>query len=104
MHGVRVIDKQPGISSAKALNALKAELPRKTKVGHAGTLDPFATGVLIALVGDATRLSSLAMDLSKEYVARVRFGWQTDTLDPEGEVTAECDPGPEREPEHERQR
>jgi tRNA pseudouridine55 synthase len=97
MHGVRMIDKQPGISSAKALNALKAELPRKTKVGHAGTLDPFATGVLIALVGDATRLSSLAMDLSKEYVARVRFGWQTDTLDPEGEVTAECDPGPERE-------
>lgn len=97
MHGVRVIDKRPGISSAKALNALKAELPRKTKVGHAGTLDPFATGVLIALVGDATRLSSLAMALPKEYVARVRFGWQTDTLDPEGEIVAECDPGEERE-------
>jgi len=97
MHGLRIIDKGPGISSAKALNALKAELPRKTKVGHAGTLDPFATGVLIALVGDATRLSSLAMALPKEYVARVRFGWQTDTLDPDGEVVAECDPGPERD-------
>ncbi|MHC4940802.1 MAG: tRNA pseudouridine(55) synthase TruB [Planctomycetota bacterium] len=94
---LRVIDKPAGISSAKALDALKAELPRKTKVGHAGTLDPFATGVLLALVGDTTRLSDLAMGLPKEYEARVRFGWQTDTLDPEGEVVAECDPGPERE-------
>ena len=74
-HGVLVLDKEPGVSSAQALRAIKQEYGRKTKVGHAGTLDPFATGVLLALIGDATRLSSLAMALPKEYVARVRFGW-----------------------------
>jgi len=91
--GVLVIDKAAGISSAKALYAVKERFGRKTRVGHAGTLDPFATGVLLALVGDATRLSNLAMALEKEYVATVRFGWRTDTLDPDGEVVAECDPG-----------
>ncbi|MHC4954938.1 MAG: tRNA pseudouridine(55) synthase TruB [Planctomycetota bacterium] len=91
--GVLVLDKAAGISSAKALNAVKQRFGRKTKVGHAGTLDPFATGVLLALVGDATRLSALAMALDKEYRATVRFGWRTDTLDPDGEVVAELDPG-----------
>jgi len=91
--GILVLDKSAGISSAKALNAVKQRFGRKTKVGHAGTLDPFATGVLLALVGDATRLSDLAMGLGKEYVATVRFGWRTDTLDPDGEVVAACDPG-----------
>ena len=91
--GILVLDKPTGISSAKALNAVKQRFGRKTKVGHAGTLDPFATGVLLALVGDATRLSDLAMGLGKEYVATVRFGWRTDTLDPDGEIVAECDPG-----------
>lgn len=52
--------------------------------------------MLLALVGDATRLSDLAMALPKTYEARVRFGWRTDTLDPEGEVVDECDPGEER--------
>jgi tRNA pseudouridine55 synthase len=94
MHGLLILDKQAGISSARALDAVKEAYAGK--VGHAGTLDPFATGVLLALIGDATRLSDLAMALPKEYVARVRFGWRTDTLDPDGEVVAECDPGPER--------
>ena len=85
-----VLDKPAGISSAKALGGFKE---RFFKVGHAGTLDPFATGVLLVLVGDATRLSNLAMGLAKTYLARVRFGWETDTLDPEGAVTAEVDPG-----------
>jgi len=92
--GVLVLDKAAGISSAKALNETKQRFGRKTKVGHAGTLDPFATGILLALVGDATRLSALAMALPKTYRATVRFGWQTDTLDPDGEVVAEVDPGP----------
>lgn len=91
--GILVLDKPAGISSAKALNEVKQRFGRKTKVGHAGTLDPFATGVLLALIGDATRLSDLAMALEKEYVATVRFGWRTDTLDPDGEIVAECDPG-----------
>ncbi len=93
VHGVMVLDKAAGVSSAKALVPLKRELPRKTKVGHAGTLDPFATGVLLALVGDATRLSDLAMALPKTYIATVKFGVETDTLDPEGQVVAEADPG-----------
>jgi len=91
--GVLVLDKAAGISSAKALNETKQRFGRKTKVGHAGTLDPFATGILLALVGDATRLSAIAMALPKTYEATVRFGWQTDTLDPDGEVVAEADPG-----------
>jgi tRNA pseudouridine55 synthase len=88
-HGFVVLDKEAGLSSAKALAPLKTH----GKVGHAGTLDPFATGVLIALVNDATRLSSLAMGLSKTYVAYVMFGRETDTLDPDGETVAEADPG-----------
>jgi len=92
-HGVIVIDKPAGLSSARALDPLKRLAGRRVKVGHAGTLDPFATGVLVALVGDATRLSDLAMRLPKTYAATVAFGKETDTLDPEGEVVAERDPG-----------
>jgi len=91
-HRIVVLDKAAGISSAKALGGFK---DRFKKVGHAGTLDPFATGVLLVLVGDATRLSNLAMGLKKTYRARVRFGWETDTLDPEGAVVEEVDPGSE---------
>jgi tRNA pseudouridine55 synthase len=94
--GVVVLDKPAGLSSAQALAPLKRAAGRKTKVGHAGTLDPFATGVLLALVGDATRLSDLAMKLPKTYRATVRFGIATDTLDPEGAELARADPGPER--------
>ncbi|MHC4342513.1 MAG: tRNA pseudouridine(55) synthase TruB, partial [Planctomycetota bacterium] len=92
-HGVVALDKPAGLSSARALVPLKALLGAGTKVGHAGTLDPFATGLLLALLGDATRLSDLAMSLPKTYRARVRFGVETDTLDPEGEVVAREDPG-----------
>jgi tRNA pseudouridine55 synthase len=91
-----VIDKPAGLSSARALDPLKRLVARRAKVGHAGTLDPFATGVLLALVGDATRLSDLATGLPKTYEATVAFGKETDTLDPEGEVTAERDPGEPR--------
>jgi len=93
--GVVILDKPAGTTSAKALLPVKRRFGRGTKVGHAGTLDPFATGVLLVLVGDATRLSDLAMALPKTYRATVRFGVATDTLDPEGEVTGARDPGPE---------
>jgi tRNA pseudouridine55 synthase len=63
------------------------------RVGHAGTLDPFASGLLLVLVGDATRLQDLAMGLPKTYLATVRFGIETDTLDPTGTVVASRDPG-----------
>jgi tRNA pseudouridine55 synthase len=95
--GVLVLDKPAGVSSAKALGPVKREAGKGLKVGHAGTLDPFATGVLLVLLGDATRLSDLAMALPKTYRATVRFGVSTDTLDPEGEVTEERDSGPPRD-------
>ena len=93
--GVLVLDKPAGMSSARALEPLRRALGRKVKVGHAGTLDPFATGVLLALLGDATRLSNLAMSFPKRYRALVRFGQETDTLDPDGTVEREQDPGGE---------
>ncbi len=88
--GIVLIDKPVGPSSAQAIAPLKRTGAR---VGHAGTLDPFASGLLLVLVGDATRLQALAMALRKTYVATVRFGVETDTLDPTGAVVAERDPG-----------
>ena len=81
--GLLVLDKPAGISSARALNAVKARLLRGTKVGHAGTLDPFATGVLVVLVGRATKLCERVMGLPKRYEATLRLGATTETLDPE---------------------
>ncbi len=57
------------------------------KVGHAGTLDPFATGLLIVLLGRATRLQRFLLDLPKTYVATARLGWRSSTGDPDGELT-----------------
>lgn len=90
--GIVLIDKPCGPSSAQAIAPLKRRF-RGSRVGHAGTLDPFASGLLVVLVGDATRLQDLAMALPKTYVATVRFGVETDTLDPLGAVVAERDPG-----------
>ena len=64
---------------------------RVKKVGHAGTLDPMATGVLVVCLGAATRLSQYAMGSRKTYLARVRFGIETDTYDAGGIITAEND-------------
>ena len=61
------------------------------KVGHTGTLDKFAEGLLILLTGKFTRLNAMITGMDKEYVALIRFGKETDTLDPEGEVVAEAD-------------
>ena len=66
--GVIVLDKAAGISSAKALNAVKKELPRKTKVGHAGTLDPLATGLPIICTGKKTKTISELQAQTKEYI------------------------------------
>jgi tRNA pseudouridine55 synthase len=90
--GIVLIDKPEGPSSAQAIAPLKRRF-KGTRVGHAGTLDPFASGLLLVLVGDATRLQDLAMALPKTYVATVRFGRETDTLDPTGAVVAERAPG-----------
>ena len=84
-----LIDKPAGVSSFGALSGLKRAVNTK-KVGHAGTLDPFATGLLIALSGKMTRAVSLVSDADKEYIATIRFGRETNTLDTEGETTAEA--------------
>jgi len=94
MRGFLILDKPAGVTSARILAPLRRSLGHAIKVGHAGTLDPFATGAILALLGDATRLSHLAMGLAKTYDTTIRFGEETDTLDPEGEVVRRSDPGP----------
>ena len=66
---------------------MRRTLPKKTKVGHAGTLDPFATGLLLILVGRATRAQQFLMALPKTYRAVARLGWVSTTGDPEGELS-----------------
>jgi tRNA pseudouridine55 synthase len=81
--GFVVIDKPTGISSRAAVNRVVKLLP-KTKVGHAGTLDPLASGVLVLGVGKSTRLLELVQDLPKSYRAVIRLGATSDTLDADG--------------------
>lgn len=83
LNGVIPLDKPAGITSAQALNQVKRLLPRGTKLGHAGTLDRFATGLLLLLVGRATRLCESLMDKTKTYEATIRLGATTATDDPE---------------------
>lgn len=86
--GVFLVDKPVDITSFKVVSRLRRILNIK-KVGHAGTLDPFATGLLILCAGrPATRLISQFMDGEKEYLATLRLGVETETLDTEGAVTA----------------
>jgi tRNA pseudouridine55 synthase len=86
--GILNLDKPPGISSARAVDRVKRLLPRGTKIGHAGTLDPFATGVLLLLVGRATKACERLMDAPKQYEATVRLGATTTTDDPESPAQA----------------
>jgi len=88
---VIVIDKPSGISSARMVNLLKPAF-KGQKIGHAGTLDPFASGVLIILVGSATKLFNHFQGLPKTYLATIIFGQQTNTLDPEGRIIRQIPP------------
>src|SRR3954453_4580932 len=82
-NGVLNLDKPAGLSSARVVSRVKRLLPRGTKIGHAGTLDPFATGVLLLLVGKATKLCEQLMDSPKQYEAVIKLGATTATDDPE---------------------
>ena len=84
--GVILFDKPAGITSHDAVARVRRELGRGVKVGHAGTLDPFATGLLLILIGRATRVQRYLMELRKTYVATARFGFVSSTGDPEGEI------------------
>jgi tRNA pseudouridine55 synthase len=83
--GLLLVDKPAGQSSFGVLRGLRPALGRK--LGHAGTLDPFATGLLLVVAGRATRLATYLSGLDKAYDAVVQFGAVSTTLDPEGEVT-----------------
>lgn len=93
LHGWIVIDKPYGLGSTQAVGAIKRMLREggeaKTRVGHGGTLDPLATGVLPIALGEATKLAGRMLDSDKAYDFTLRFGEQTDTLDVEGKVVAE---------------
>jgi tRNA pseudouridine55 synthase len=84
--GVLLRAKPAGVTSHDVVAEVRRALPRATKVGHAGTLDPFATGLLLVLVGRATRAQRFLMGLPKAYRAVARLGWVSDTLDREGEL------------------
>ena len=84
---VLLYDKPAGATSHDVVATVRRTLPRKTKVGHAGTLDPFATGLLLVLVGRATRAQRFFMALPKRYEVVARFGAVSSTGDPEGEIT-----------------
>lgn len=83
--GILLFYKNPGKTSFGALGRIKKRFETK-KVGHAGTLDKFASGLLILLIGRATKLNSYFSGLDKSYLATLELGIETDTLDPEGEI------------------
>jgi tRNA pseudouridine55 synthase len=85
--GVLVYDKPAGVSSHDVVVSVRRRLGKGVKVGHAGTLDPFATGLLLVLVGRATRAQRFLMALPKCYDAVALFGALSSTGDPEGEIT-----------------
>ena len=84
--GVLVVDKPAGVTSHDVVAAERRKLPRKTRVGHAGTLDPFATGLLLILVGRATCAQRYLMALPKRYETVARLGWTSSTGDVDGEL------------------
>jgi tRNA pseudouridine55 synthase len=84
--GVLLVDKPAGITSHDVVARARRRLGRGVKVGHAGTLDPFATGLLLVLVGRATRVQRFLMALPKRYETVARLGWTSTTGDPEGEL------------------
>ena len=91
-HGWIILDKPRGLGSTQAVGAVKRVLREggyaKTKVGHGGTLDPLAEGVLPIALGEATKLAGRMLDARKMYAFTLRFGEETDTLDCEGEIIA----------------
>ena len=88
MDGVLTVDKPPGLTSHDVVSRVR-HLLKHVRTGHTGTLDPFATGLLVVLVGRATRLAQFLSGLEKEYEAIIRLGYATDTGDVTGKPLAE---------------
>lgn len=98
MHGWIILDKPVGLGSTQAVAAVKRNLREagfgKVKVGHGGTLDPLASGVLPVALGEATKLCGRMLDASKHYDFTIKFGEETAGLDAEGEIVATSDVRP----------
>jgi tRNA pseudouridine55 synthase len=101
LHGWIVLDKPLGLGSTQAVSAVKRALREagepKTRVGHGGTLDPLASGVLPIALGEATKLAGRMLGSTKAYDFTIRFGEETDTLDAEGRIVEISDVRPEQE-------
>ena len=104
LHGWIILDKPVGLGSTTAVSAVKRILREagepKTKVGHGGTLDPLASGVLPIALGEATKLAGRMLDATKAYDFTILFGEETDTLDAEGKAIASSDVRPTAEDVH----
>jgi tRNA pseudouridine55 synthase len=85
--GLLVLDKPTGITSRDAVDRAQRWVPRRTRIGHTGTLDPLASGVLVLCVGSATRLTEYVQQMSKTYRTTIRLGAGSDTDDAEGRIT-----------------
>src|SRR5229473_1632208 len=88
MNGVLIVDKPSGLTSHDVVNRVRRILKQKT-VGHLGTLDPLATGVLPLVLGNMTRLAQFYLASEKSYEGVIRFGFATDTYDAKGELDGE---------------
>ncbi|MFN4259989.1 MAG: tRNA pseudouridine(55) synthase TruB [Gemmataceae bacterium] len=86
-HGLLVLDKPSGMTSRAVVDRAQRWFPRRTRLGHTGTLDPLATGVLVLCVGSATRLTEYVQAMNKVYRTRLRLGVRSDTEDADGVVT-----------------
>jgi len=92
--GLLVVDKPAGITSRAVVNHVLRWFPRKTSVGHTGTLDPLATGVLVLCIGKATRLAEYVQRMPKSYRAGIRLGARSDTDDADGAIQPSLSAGP----------
>lgn len=86
INGLLVLDKPTGITSREAVNRAMRWFPRRTKIGHTGTLDPLATGVLVLCLGRATRLAEFVQDMDKSYRSTFVLGARSDTDDADGTI------------------
>ncbi len=94
MDGLLVIDKPAGMTSRGALNRVQRWFPRGTKIGHTGTLDPLATGVLVVCVGRATKLADRIQAMGKGYRTTIRLGATSTSDDADGDETVRADAAP----------
>src|ERR1700682_4155268 len=92
LSGLLNLSKPSGVTSRAVVDQVVRPLGRRIKVGHAGTLDPLASGVLVVCVGAATRLIEYVQGMPKAYRTVVRLGARSDTLDADGRIEVEADP------------